>query len=160
MKPALYEISTEILEILQSEVWGEEEEQRIEELNLVFEQKADGITRFCDNLDMAIDAIKKEEERLAARRKSLSNRKDALNNSLLRSMKAIDRTEIDLITRVIKTQKNPPSVVVDDESLIPAKFFTVIPATTRLDKTMLKKALKDGDIKGAHLEQSERLVIK
>jgi hypothetical protein len=103
---------------------------------------------------------KAEEERIAAKRKSVENRAASLRKYLLVNMQAVGRSEIQTGTHTLKIQKNPPAVKVDIEAAIPAKYWIVIPAVTQLDKKTLGADLKNGEVAGAHLEQSERLVVK
>ena len=57
--------------------------------------------------------------------------------------------------------KNPPKVVIDDETKVPAKYLTYIPATTTVNKNALKEDLKNGvNVDYAHLEQGRRLELK
>lgn len=58
-----------------------------------------------------------------------------------------------------KIQKNPPSLVVDDESKVPEEFVKI---KREIDKTALKKFVKDNEnsLDFAHLEQKESLRIR
>jgi hypothetical protein len=61
---------------------------------------------------------------------------------------------------VLRIQANPPSVVIEDEGLLPDGFRETI-TTVKLLKAEIGKALKSGEaVPGAHLEQSTRLVIQ
>ncbi len=56
-------------------------------------------------------------------------------------------------------QDNPPSVVVENEFILPAQYLKQPPPV--VDKVAIKAAIKAGVIvPGAHLAQSQRLVIK
>jgi hypothetical protein len=160
MNLTLYTIAEEIRDILTSEEWTEEQCSQLDKLEMQLEAKADNCLMFVDNMDAAIDAHKKEEARLSARRKSMENRRDRIKEYLFNCMEAIDRTEIDLVTRKAVIQKNPPAVVVDDESRIPARYFVTIPESFKLDKKALAAALKLAPVDGAHLEQGKSLRIK
>ena len=55
--------------------------------------------------------------------------------------------------------KNPVKLVIDDESLIPKKYY--VKQEPKLDAAKLKEDLKAGAVrKYAHLEQGESLRIK
>jgi hypothetical protein len=103
---------------------------------------------------------KAEEERIAAKRKSVENRAASLREYLLANMQAVGRSEIQTGTHALKIQKNPPAVKIDDEAAIPARYWVVIPESKQIDKKALGVDLKKGDVPGAHIEQSERLVVK
>lgn len=157
---SLYEISSAINDILSTEEWNDAAIERLEELNLALEVKAKGITHFITNLTAFVDAAKEEEQRIAGRRKAAENRITALKSYLLSAMVSADRTEIEAGTFTVKIQSNPPSVVVDDEKLLPARFFITIPESYHLDKKSLAAELKLSEIPGAHLEQGKSLRIK
>lgn len=156
----LYDISEDIISILNQEEWTDETESQLESLNLALEVKAGNIVKFSANLDTFIDGCDAEIKRLQDRKKAATNRKASLLSYLKRNMEAIERTELEAGTHTLKLQKNPPRVVIDDEQKVPAKFFVVVPAQTQLDKKELAKELKNGEVEGAHLEHSTRLVIK
>ena len=60
----------------------------------------------------------------------------------------------------LRLQNNPPSVVLDDEAKIPTAYRRIETVTTIL-KADISAALKAGKkVTGAHLEQSQRLVIQ
>ena len=153
----LYEIADELLAIIEAD---EFDEIKLNELTFAFEKKADGIVSFRESMDTFVDYCKAEEKRIADKRRAVENRSASLLKYLQDNMEHSNVMELKLGTRVLKIQNNPPAVIVDDESAIPAKYFVVIPETTKLDKNMLKADLKNGVVAGAHTEQSTRLVIK
>ena len=56
-------------------------------------------------------------------------------------------------------QKNPASVNITDERIIPEDYL--IPQPPKVNNTTLKKALKDGiEVPGAELKQTEGLRIR
>ena len=102
--------------------------------------------------------INEEIERLKAR-------KDVISNNADRVKKYLEKAMIDTGKRKFKTalfgfniQKNPASVVVDQEDKIPEEYW--IKQDPKLDKASLKKWLKDNSADFAHLEQSEGLRIR
>ena len=53
------------------------------------------------------------------------------------------------------------SVEVFDEAQLPQDYLREIPAKYEADKTLIKKAIKDGyEVPGAHLVKKDRLTIK
>lgn len=161
MDLTLYSIADEINRILGTEEWDDCTEQALAHLEMSLEKKADNCAAYVANLDAFIAAAKAEEERIAARRKVAENRAEQIKDYLFRCMKAVERTKIEAGTRVISIAKNPPSVCVDEESVIPARFFTVVPEQYKLDRKAVGAALKAGeDVPGCHLHQGERLAIR
>ena len=60
----------------------------------------------------------------------------------------------------LRVQVNPPSVVVEDEGMLPARFKQTI-TTVKVLKAEIGNALKAGEaVFGAHLERTTRLVIQ
>ena len=161
MLTRMYDIAAEVAEILGEEEWTEETEQRLESLGMALEVKAKGIVGFCADLESFAATARAEEARISSRRKAAENRVDSLKAYLKRCMELSGREELQAGTHVVKLQKNPPAVVVDDESAIPARFFEIIPATTRLDKKAVAAAIKAGEtVDGVHLAIGISLRIK
>ncbi len=153
----LYEISDELLKVIEAEEFDEES---LNKLVISFEKKAGGIVSVNESMQTFIDHCKTEEKRIAAKRKAVENRGKSLMTYLKSCMESAGMMEMVVGTKTLKIQSNPPSVVIDDESLIDAKFFTIIPATSQLNKAEIKAALKKGEVNGAHTEQGTRLVVK
>ncbi len=154
MGMTLYEIADEFSFLVDKEDLTEEDMTRLDELGTAIEVKAGNIMAVTDKLGYFVTMCKAEEKRISARRKAAENRIIAVNNYLQGSMEAADVYTIEVGTRKLAVQKNPPKVVIDAEEEIPARFFEIVPESTRLDKIMLKAALKSGSVTGAHLEQT------
>ena len=68
----------------------------------------------------------------------------------------IDKTEMEGC--YIKTVKAPPAVIVTDESKLSEEFINT---KTTVDKKLLKLALLEGELEGAHMrEEQHNLVIE
>lgn len=122
------------------------------------EDKADGYAKVMRDLTGRAATIKAEEERLAARRKTIENRVEYMKSRLQTMMTVTGKTKFKTDLFSFGIQKNPASVVIDDESKIPAGYW--IPQQPKLDKTSLKEWLKDNECEWAHLAQSESLRIR
>lgn len=114
-------------------------EQALEEVTLGFKEKAERVALFVRNLQATAKAVKEEEERLRARRKSHENAAASLKTYLESQMLVhqIPRIEGKLVT--LRIQKNPPAVHADaltqDElRLIVDEYVRVIPETRVLNK--------------------------
>jgi len=114
------------------------------------------------NMEALPEAIKAEEKRLAERRKAIEKRVDNIKHWLFTSMQTAGINKIESPVFTIALQNNPASVVIDDESLIPADYLRVPEAPPPSpDKALIKQAINDGfEVPGAHLQTSQRLVIK
>lgn len=106
------------------------------------------------NIEEALKKRKERAERLKARAISL-------RNYLQFNMQATSITRVEHEDFTISVKKNPPSVYVVDEALIPAEFRIQPPAPPeRIDRSAIARAIKAGaEVPGAHLQASERVSI-
>ena len=159
----LYELTQNYLN-LQELLENEEipKEMVIDALDNVGEEleaKAENIAKLIKTLEIDITGYKAEETRLALKRKSLENRVKSLKEYLDNAMKVTGKTKFKGQLFSFSIQKNPPSVNVIDEKLIPEEYF--IPQEPALDKKRLLSDLKSGiKVEGAEVKQTESLRIK
>ena len=132
----------------------------IEGLDGEIEDKADGYAKVITHLNADATAIKAEEDRLYRRRTTIENRIKNMKSRLQGMMEITGKKKIKTELFSFGIQKNPASVVIDDEKMIPGEFL--IPQAPKIDKTAIKDALKAGvDMAGiAHLEQTQSLRIR
>ncbi len=132
----------------------------IEGLEGEIEDKADGYAKVITQLNADATAIKAEEDRLYRRRTTIENRIKNMKLRLQEMMEITGKKKIKTELFSFGIQKNPASVVIDDEKMIPGEFL--IPQAPKIDKTAIKDALKAGvDMAGiAHLEQTQSLRIR
>lgn len=127
-----------------------------------FELKAEAVAAFIQNLEAAAESKKEAAKAIADRAAMLSKRADSLRAYLLFHFQAMGLTRIerDRFTLILKS--NPMSVVVDDESKLPASFMIQKPAPAPTpDKKALGVALKAGaEIAGCHAEVNQRIEIQ
>lgn len=123
-----------------------------------WEDKALNVARYIRNLEAEASAVDEARKRLDGRAKALAGTAARLKAYLEAEM---ERTGLkpkapDL---AIRLRNNPPAVVVDDESLIPARWRRTETVTTIL-RAEIAAALKAGErVPGARLEQGKRLAI-
>lgn len=122
------------------------------------EEKAVNYVALIKKFEAEVKMFKDEEKSLNERRKAIENKVQILKDNLYEGMKATGIERIDEGTVTVRIQKNPVSVNVTDERLIPEGFF--IPQPSKLDKKALKEALKHGDIPGAELVQTEGVRVR
>ena len=149
----LYDIAPEFAALVEQDELTEQDIARLDELGHAIEVKASNIAALTDNMSLFVDMCKAEEKRISAKRKAVENRIKWVNDYLQNCMETAGTMEIEIGTRKISLQKNPPKVMIDDEMEIPPKYFVVIPESYQLDKKMLKDDLKKGVVGGCHLEQ-------
>ena len=130
----------------------------LEGVDWEFEEKADAYARVMNSLDGTMAAIDKEIERLSQHKKRIANNIKGIKYNLERAMQLTGKTKFKTELYSFNIQKNPPSVVIDSEADIPKEYY--IPQEPKLDKTAIKKFLKDNEVAWAHLQQGESLRIR
>ena len=160
MKP-LYELTQDCLAVLALAEEGQDVTDTLDSIQGDIEVKAQGITHIVKTLDNDNLAIDAEIKRLTERKERNTKSAENIKNYLFENMKALGMTEIKTSLLSCKIQKNPPSVVIDDEEKVSANYMTVIPQSYKVDKVRIKKDLLEGkELPFAHLTQGERLSIK
>lgn len=134
-------------------------EDTLESINDAIEDKAVGYAKVIKNLEGQALALKAEEERLANRRKGLEGNIKRLKESLEQSMLDVGKKKIKTELFSFNIQKNPPSLEVLNDSVIPKNYFN-IPAPV-LDKKAILADLKNGvEVPGVGIKQGEGLRIR
>jgi len=132
----------------------------LEGLSGELEDKAVNVAKFLRNMEAAAEAIKTAEAEMARRRKALENRVQWLKAYLKGNMERTGITKIECPYFKLSIQKNPDSVDILDEAVIPAEYKEQV-ISWKIDKTAIKAALKAGRaIPGAALVNGTRLAIK
>ena len=162
----LYEILPAYNQLLQLADDPNSDDQEIckmlEECEGILQEKATNIAFLVRNMEADAHAMKEAESGIAARRKMIEARACSLRRYVLSSMVAADVRKISCPYFVLSVQKNPPSVIVDDESSVPIQYLRQSePPPPSIDKKAIIEDIKQGVvIEGVHIEQAERLVIK
>ena len=109
----------------------------LEGVDWEFEEKADAYAKVMNSLEGNVAAIDKEIERLSQHKKRISNNIKGIKYNLERAMQLTGKTKFKTELFSFNIQKNP-----------------------KLDKTAIKKFLKDNEVSWAHLQQGESLRIR
>lgn len=157
----LYELATgyKNIEYL-IELGGNEEELNavLNSLDAEIEDKAENIAKILKNNEADIKAFKEEEKRLAERRKALENSNKRLKEYLEENMKMTGKTKFKKGTFSFNIAKNPASVEIVNQDIIPMDYRELVEAINKKD---ILQDLKDGkDVQGAILKQGESLRIR
>lgn len=127
-------------------------------LELDLKDKADGYAKVLANMQGYISAMKAEEDRLANRRRNISKKIDYMKDNLKGAFQATGTKKMQTELFTFSLVTNPPSVVIDDEKLVPKKYIIKKP---QIDKVAIKEALKQGvKVRSCRLESGESLRIK
>jgi hypothetical protein len=132
------------------------------ERELRVKQKIDQADRVLDRLEARSAQLAAEINRLQARKAHTTGRRDRVESRILSEMTAAGLERAAGNSARWTAKPNAQSLVVDDESLIPAEYLRETLASAA-DKIAIKAALaRDPDltIAGCHLEQSVSLVRK
>lgn len=121
------------------------------------EEKADNYAKLIYSMKAEAEAIKTEEKRLATKRQSLENRAKWLQKNLEEAMITTGKKKFKTNLFGFNVQKNAPSLDDFDEAIVPEDYWKV---TRSIDRTALLKAVKDGEVEGIGLKQTESLRIR
>ena len=158
----LYEIVGEFKELL--EMASEENMDQklisdtLEGVEFEFEEKADGYAKVVKMLEGDVEAIDKEIKRLTEKKNTIKNNISGIKKNLENAMLVTGKTKFKTLLFGYNIQKNPASVSIDDETLIPKDFW--IDQEPKLDKKSLAAFLKENEVSWAHLTQTESLRIR
>lgn len=158
----LYEIVGEFKELL--EMASEENMDQklisdtLEGVEFEFEEKADSYAKVVKMLEGDVEAIDKEIKRLTEKKNTIKNNISGIKKNLENAMLVTGKTKFKTLLFGYNIQKNPASVSIDDETLIPKDFW--IDQEPKLDKKSLAAFLKENEVSWAHLTQTESLRIR
>jgi hypothetical protein len=125
-----------------------------------FEQKAIAVAAYIRNLELEAAAVEDARRRLEQRQQSLERHAERLRTYLRIEMERTGITKVKNAELALRVQKNPLSMIIDSENLIPDAYREQV-ITVKLLKTAIRDALQSGQgVPGAHLEQATRLVIQ
>lgn len=158
----LYELTDDyrqLLDMLEDDTVDQEVlADTLEAVDGEIEVKAEGCAKIIRELEGSVDTISNEIARLQERKSVKLNNIQRIKSCLELAMLETGKKKFKTDLFGFNIQKNPPSVVVDNEEEIPEEYW--IEQAPKLDKTALKKWLKENEEDFAHLEQSESLRIR
>lgn len=155
----LYELSLAFQDVQNMDLDPEVMKDTLDSIEDAIESKAENIAKLVRNLESDVSAYKEEEDRLKTKRQATENKVKWLKTYLEDNMKLTRKTKFKSGMFNFSIQKNPASVNITDEKIIPGEFL--IPQPPKVDKTSLKEILKRGiEVPGAELKQTEGLRIR
>lgn len=160
---SLYDISADLLNVIDGGMVFDEEtgeilfdSDNLDDLEMAYAEKLESCGLYVKNLQAEVDGIKAEEHRLAERRRIKERKAERLKEYMLNSMELTNTGKLDTSKVAISTRKSQ-KVIIDDERAIPLQFLKTVQSVNRAE---VKKALKSGEVPGAHIEDSLNLQIK
>ena len=168
----LYEIADNYLQALEGlaefeDLPAEVIADTLEALQGNFEHKAISVGAYIRTLEAEVSAIGEACKSMERRQNALKRHAERLREYLKLQMERTglrhirvppQRTKAPCI--ILRLKANPPSVVVEDEELVPECYKQQV-ITTKVLKSEIARDLKAGvEVQGAHLVQTTRLVIQ
>ena len=171
----LYDIDSRLVTLIEEgfdtydgTIYESEEElaKAIDEVQLDLDTKIENIGCYIKNLEAEVEAFKKEEDNLEARRKQTERKIEGLKRYLNGYLTACYPNDSDRAKwkfkspKVVLGYRKSSSVEVPDIEKLDKKYLKI---TTKvdLDKTAIKDAIKNGEeVKGAFIKQNINLNIK
>lgn len=150
----LYEIKSEFNELLlMADEQGlslDDIKDTMDGIEFEFEEKADSTAKMIKTLIADADSVKVEKDRLAKRETALRNSADNLKKYLETMMLEVKKKKFKTTLFSFNIQKNPKTVKVEVEELLPKKHLIKQP-----DKVNRKQLLDD--LKAGVLEENENM---
>lgn len=132
----------------------------LEGLAGTFQDKAANVAAYIRTLEAEAAAIAEARKAMEQRQSALERHAGRLRDYLKGQM---ERTGIPRVKNpwiAVRVQPNPPSVVIEDETMLPDRFKQPV-TTLKLLKSDIARALKAGEpVFGAHLQTTNRLIIQ
>ena len=142
----LYEITGDILQLLEMCESGEHDEQIIkdtmESLESELEDKAEDYGKVIKNLDANVEVIQKEIDRLMDRKRCLENTRKCIKQRLEAAMLATNHMKIKTQLFTFSIAKNggkAPLIMLCDEQKLPEEFTKKV-----ADNTVIRNYLESG----------------
>jgi hypothetical protein len=120
--------------------------------------KADGCVGFVQREKDLIIAAKARIEGLRDFIKVHENRMAAFDRNVAQCMKLLGHSKLKGITSTITIRKPSKVLFIEDQKFVPNQFLTV-KSEVKVDKAELKKFVKDNEVKGVRLVDSEKISI-
>ena len=154
----LYEITGALLELY--ELADEQELDVADTLDMMegeYSDKVEAYASVIKQLATDADSLKAEIDRLTQRKRTIDGNVERMKTALMESMIASGKEKIKTKLYTLSV-RGYESVVVDDPAAIPEEFLKYSEPT--VNKVELKKALKEGEVSGAHLENKPGITIR
>lgn len=158
----LYEMSNTARQLYELFEAGEIDEQTVTDTmeSIGASEKLESYVYIQRQLEAEIAGYKAEIERMTDRVHSLQSHVDRMRQAQVDFMQATGQKKANAGLFKLSLRENK-SCEIEDESLIPAEYMTVIPETWKPDKRAMLAAMKQGErINGAKLTTSYSVTVK
>ncbi|MFD1205820.1 siphovirus Gp157 family protein [Sporosarcina contaminans] len=122
-------------------------------------EKLEGYAMVMKNVESDIEGLKAEEKRLSDRRKSMESKIKRMKEAMHAAMSSTGEQKIQGEKFTFTIQKNPPSLKLVDDKLIPKEYFIKVDPV--INRKAIMEQLKNGvEIAGVEISQGESLRIR
>lgn len=150
----LYEINKGISNCFDDETGEILDEKRLDELTMERDEKIENVVLYIKDLRAEADALRKEEQTLARRRRTAENKAESLKTWVFMALEG-DKFKT---ARCSVSYRHSRSVDVPDVTKLPPAFVDYEPRAKKRD---IKNALEDGwPVEGAQLVDRLSVIIK
>ena len=131
-----------------------------ESIELLLEEKSEQLELILKELETKEEKCKEIADFYARKAKYANEKKKILKELILEAMRKLGAKKIETVTGTFTIRNNTPSLIIEDENLIPQKFITHI-SSIKIEKNEIKNEIKKGiKIPGVHLESTQSLLVK
>lgn len=131
-----------------------------ESVELLLQEKSEQLELILKELEAKEEKCKEIADFYAEKAKQANEKRKTLKELILETMRKLGTKKIETVTGTFTIRNNMPSLIIDDEDLIPQKFTTFV-QTKKIEKNEIKKEIKNGmKIPGVHLETTQSLLVK
>ena len=131
-----------------------------ESIELLLEEKSEQLELILKELEAKEEKCKEIADFYAKKAKYTNEKKKMFKELILEAMRKLGAKKIETVTGTFTIRNNTPSLIIDDENLIPQKFTTFV-QTKKIEKNEIKNEIKKGiKIPGVHLETTQSLLVK
>jgi hypothetical protein len=158
---SLYQITSAFPRMIEEEMSEEDKKEVEKELTELLQQKSQNLIGYTRNMELTIEAMKNEEERISKQRKALENNLKKFRKYVKECMERGGFTKIETQLGTLSIVKNSQSVEIYDENKVPDEYKTKV-LEIKIDKKAIMKNFKEtGEIvDGVNIKQDIGLRIK
>jgi len=158
--PSLYQLTDDFVQLMEADGEDEVAMALVELLGMEIEKKSEGICKLIKVVESTAEQFKAEEKRIAERRKALENKAARIREYMRDRLLSANIDKVQAGTFKVSIGM-VGSCSIDDLSIIPPKFLTVVPEQYVPDKNAIKAAIKNGEVvPGAHIEAAYSMTIR
>lgn len=154
----LYELTNFEAQLIQMLEEGEEVADTLEAIESSVEEKLESYAKVIRTFEARATVKQLEIKRLQDSARTDEEAVKRMKRAMQDYLEGTGKRKVETPLFKVWMQKNPASVEVVDESLVPKEFYKI--PEPQLDKTALKNALKESEVPGVQLKQTESIRMK